>query len=89
MSTLQTENLADYLGDFQLSDEALTKLAETLPAENVNASFRLGESDGIPYYASIISLDYKNWKAVVIFRANETGEIINSLFHITIASSLV
>ena len=67
----------------------MTKLAETLPAENVNASFRLGESDGIPYYASIISLDYKNWKAVVIFRANETGEIINSLFHYTIASSLV
>lgn len=80
-------NITEYIRALQLSNDASLKLQNALSNESISTSFRLGESNGIPYYASIISLDYNNWKTVVIFKANEIGGIVHSLFCYTVVSS--
>lgn len=87
MNALQAGDIKEYISALQLSNDASLKLQEALSNESIRTSFRLGEANGIPYYASIIPLDYNNWKTVVIFKANEIGGIINSLFRYTVVSS--
>lgn len=89
MNALQAENIMEYIKAFQFPDEALLKLQEVVSEENVSTSFYLGKSNGVSYYASIISLDYNSWNAFVIFRANETDGIVSSLFCYTVISSIV
>ena len=87
MNTFQAGDITEYISALQLSNDTSLKLQEALSNESIRTSFQLGESNGIPYYASIISLDYNNWKTVVIFKANEIGGIISSLFRYTVVSS--
>ena len=89
MNTLPAGDITEYISTLQLSNDASLKLQDVLSNQNINTSFRLGESNGIPYFASIISLDYNNWKTVVIFQASETSEIIINLFRYTVVSSVV
>lgn len=89
MDALQEGSITEYIKSFQISDEALLKLQEVLAEENVGTSFRLGELNGVPYYASFISLDYNNWKAVVVFQATETSKIVTDLLRYTTISTFV
>lgn len=89
MDALQAEGFLEYIKDFRFPDETLRKLQEIISEEAVNTSFRLGESNGVSYYASIISLNYNNWNAVVVFQADATDKIVGSLFRYTVISSIV
>ena len=89
MNSLQPGDITEYISSLQLSNDASLKLQDALSGQNISTSFRLGDANGIPYYASIISLDYNDWKTVVIFQASKTREIIIHLFRYTVASSVL
>lgn len=89
MDALQAESILEYIKDFRFPDKAVRKLQEIISEEKVNTSFRLGESNNVSYYASIISLKYNNWNAVVVFQADEIDKIVDSLFRYTVISSIV
>lgn len=78
-----------YTDKVSLSEEALLKMQQEFFGGSANSSFYLQEMNGVPYYASIFSLNYNNWKSVVIFRAGETKGIMSSLFQYTVISALM
>lgn len=88
MDIPQADDLFQYAEDFSFSDRALLKLQKKFSDGNAGA-FYLEKINGVPYYISVSSLDYNNWKSVVIFRAGETKGMIGSLFNYTVMSALI
>lgn len=85
----QAGDIFQYAEDFSFSDDALLKLQQGFSAGNAGTCFYLEEINGVPYYISLTSLGYNNWKSVVIFRAGETKGMIRNLFYYTLMSALI